>query len=323
MRFVLRRLSYYAAAAWVAITINFALPRAMPGDPATTLFAKMQGQMQPEQIDNLKKAYGLTGGPLWREYLTYIQHVLRGDFGISFSSFPSPVLDVVGTGIAWTLLLGVVSVVLSFLLGTAIGAVSAWRHGGRLDSWAPPTLMFVGAFPHFFVALLISYVFALNLQWFPLSHAYDGTLEPGFNGPFVASVLQHLVLPGGTMILLALGSWVLRMRNSMIGILSEDYLSLAQAKGLRQRRIITQYAVRNALLPNITAFGMTLGFVLSGQILVEMVFSYPGLGYQLYQAVSSQDYPLMQALFLIITLAVLGANLLVDILYVRLDPRAS
>ena len=185
----------------------------------------------------------------------------------------------------------------------------------------PPLLVFVGSFPYFWLALVALFFLSFQFGWFPLRHAYSDQLAPGWNWTFVQSVFTHLILPAGTVVLVSIGGWALGMRNTMINILGEDYITLAEAKGLKQNQIMLHYAARNALLPNITAFGMSLGFVLSGQLIVELVFSYPGLGYQLIKAVSNLDYPLMQAIFLMITLAVLLANLLVDILYVRLDPR--
>jgi peptide/nickel transport system permease protein len=181
--------------------------------------------------------------------------------------------------------------------------------------------MFVYSFPYFWLAMLALFVLSFQLGWFPLRHAYSDTLAPAWSGEFVGSVLYHLALPAATIVIVSLGNWLLGMRNSMIGVLAEDYIALAEAKGLPQRQIMFRYAARNALLPNITAFGMALGFVLGGSLLTEIVFSYPGMGYLLVQAVRNQDYPLMQGLFLMITLAVLGANLIVDLLYVRLDPR--
>ena len=322
MRFVLKRLGYYLVAAWAALTLNFILPRTMPGDPATTLFANFRGMLRPEQLDSLRKAYGLTNEPLWKQYLTYLSHVLRGDFGISLSHFPEPVTSVIGAGLRWTVLLGLTALILSFLIGTALGAIGAWRRGRAVDSLLPPVMMFVGSFPHFFLALIVLYFLGLQLGWFPHGHAYDDTLTPSLSLTFVWSVIVHLVMPAGTIVVVAIASWMIRMRNTMIGVLAEDYLMVAEAKGLSQARILLRYAARNAMLPNVTAFGMDLGFILSGQLLTEIVFSYPGLGYQLLQSVSELDYPLMQALFLMITVTVLVANLIVDVLYVRLDPRA-
>ncbi|MEP6776579.1 MAG: ABC transporter permease, partial [Chloroflexota bacterium] len=190
-----------------------------------------------------------------------------------------------------------------------------------IDNTLPPLLIFIGAFPPFFLALLALYFLAYQFNLFPHLHAYSDTIGTDFNLNFVGSVIQHLILPASTIILVTMGGWVLGMRNTMVSVLSEDYVTMAEAKGLSQRQIMFSYAARNALLPSVTAFGIALGLVLSGQILVETIFSYPGLGYLLVKSVTSLDYPLMQALFLMITLAVLGANFIVDILYTRLDPR--
>ncbi len=321
MSFLLRRLLFYIVAAWAAITINFFLPRSMPGDPATSLFARQQGMLQPEQLESLKKAYGLTGGSLWSQYVTYLENISRGKFGVSLSQFPVPVIDVIGQGLMWTLLLGLVSLFLGFAIGTTLGAICAWRRGGVLDSVLPTFFMFIGSFPYFFLALLAVYVLGVQTGWFPQGYAYEFGLTQGWNEEYVRSVIYHMILPVGSIVLVSTGHWLVGMRNAMISVLSEDYLTMAEAKGLTQTRILMLYASRNAVLPSVTALGMGVGFIFSGQVLTEIVFAYPGLGYLLFQAVSNLDYPLMQALFLMITLGVLLANLLVDFVYVLLDPR--
>ncbi len=196
-----------------------------------------------------------------------------------------------------------------------------WRRGGFFDRVVPPVLLFVSSFPDFFLALLLFYLLSFRLGWFPMGKAYGTISPPSLSLSGLADVAHHLILPAGTIVLVSLGHWTLSMRNSMIGVLGEDYLTLAEAKGLSPRRILLQHAVRTALLPNITMLGAALGGVFSGQILTEIVFSYPGLGLMLIQAVQTLDYPLMQALFLFITLSVLTANFVVDTLYVVLDPR--
>jgi peptide/nickel transport system permease protein len=321
MRFILRRLGFYAIAAWASLTLNFFLPRAMPGDPASAIFARFPGRLRPEDLEAMKKAYGFSDAPLIQQYFEYLTHALRGDFGISISAFPAQVTTVIGTGLIWTLLLGSTALLLSFVLGNLLGIVGAWRRGGFIDSVFPPVLTFAGSFPYFWLAMVALFFLGFQFGWFPLRHAYSDRLSPAWNPPFITSVLTHLVLPAGTILLVSIGGWMLGMRNTMISVLSEDYITMAEAKGLPQRRIMLNYAARNALLPNITALGMSIGFILGGQILTEVVFSYPGLGYLFFKAVSNLDYPLMQGLFLMITLAVLAANLFVDLLYVRLDPR--
>lgn len=321
MQYILRRLGFYALAAWLSITINFFLPRLMPGDPASVIFARFRGQLQPEQIQAMKEAYGLSDAPLHIQYIQYISSVLHGNLGTSISAFPAPVTSVIATSVMWTLLLGGSALLISFTLGNVLGIFSAWKRGGLLDNVLPPLLIFVGSFPFFWLALVALYFLGFKFGWFPLRHAYSDKLQMGWTWEFVGSVFQHLILPAGAIIVVSIGGWVLGMRNTMINMLGEDFITMAEAKGLSQNRIMFNYAARNALLPNITAFGMALGFVLGGQLIVETVFSYPGLGYQLTKAVSSLDYPLMQGLFLMITFAVLGANLIIDMLYVRLDPR--
>lgn len=321
MRHLLRNLGLYAVAAWASLTLNFLLPRLMPGDPASAMFARFAGQLQPEAIDALRVAFGFTNEPLHLQYLTYIRHLFQGEMGLSVAYFPAKVTDVIATGLGWTILLSGVAVIISFALGTGLGVIATWRRGGWLDSVLPPVLVFLGAFPYFWLAMLLLYVFGFMFGAFPVRHAYSDTIAPAFSLEFILSVLKHMVLPVSAIVIAKLGEWMLSMRSSMVGILAEDYITMANAKGLSQKRIMFHYAARNALLPNVTSFGMALGFVLSGSLLTEIVFSYPGQGYLLIQAVRNQDYPLMQGIFLTITLAVLGANLLVDIIYVWLDPR--
>lgn len=322
MGFIARRLGFYLLAAWASITLNFFLPRMMPGDPASAIFARFRGQAKPEQIAAMRKAYGLSDAPLIQQYWTYLTHVLRGDFGLSISSFPASVTEVISKGFFWTLLLGGVSTVIAFGLGCLLGTIGAWRRSGFVDSVIPPLLIFVGSFPYFWLATVALYFLGFHWDLLPLRHAYSDELRKDWLDPeFLGSVLTHLILPAGTVVLVSVGGWLLGMRNTMIAVLAEDYITMAQAKGLPQRRIMFAYAARNALLPNVTAFGMALGFVLSGALITEIVFAYPGLGYSLLTAVRNLDYPLMQGIFLMITFAVLAANLIVDLLYVRLDPR--
>jgi len=321
MAYILRRLGFYLLSAWVALTINFLLPRLMPGDPATALFARFRGQLAPEAMQALRETFGLTQAPLLTQYLTSLRHVLTGDLGISVAYFPSPVSTVIGTGLFWTVLLAGSAVAISFVVGTLLGLAAAWWRRGWIDTWLPSTLVFVGAFPYFWLAMVALYVFGFTLGWFPLGHAYADDVVPRFSAVFLSDVARHAALPVATMVLATLGGWLLSMRNTTIAVLGSDYVNLARAKGLSPARVALRYAARNALLPSVTGLGMALGFVLGGSLLTEIVFSYPGQGYLLVQAVRNQDYPLMQGIFLVITLAVLAANLLVDIAYLWLDPR--
>jgi peptide/nickel transport system permease protein len=322
MKRLLRRLGFYLIAAWVSLSLNFVLPRLMPGDPASALMARFRGQVSPDALDALRAAFGTNDESLLSQYVSYLGHLFSGEFGLSVTHFPAPVTEVIATGLSWTVYLAGSAVVVSFVLGSTLGALAAWYRGGLLDRIAPPVLVFLSAFPYFWLAMLALLIFGFQLQWFPLSHAYDSSLDPSLSLEFLGSVLSHSFLPGAVIVLATLGGWMLNMRNTMVGVLAEDYVVLAQAKGLPARRVMFTYAARNALLPNVTGFGMALGFVLSGSLLTEIVFSYPGLGYLMIEAVHNQDYPLLQGLFLCITSAVLVANWLVDIAVVLLDPRA-
>ena len=321
MRYILRRLGLYALAIWVSLTINFFLPRMMPGDPAARLLARVGSQLRPEEIDAIRRVFGLSDAPILIQYVEYLGRVLQGDLGRSISRFPTPVADVIGTGLFWTVLLGSVALIISFTAGNLLGIIGTWRRGGIIDSVMPPVLIFIGAFPYFWLAMAMLFIFGFQLRWFPLRHAYDGTLFPAWSLEFIGSVIRHLILPALTIILVSIGGWALGMRNTMIGVLSEDYITFAGAKGLRSWRIMIHYAARNAMLPAVTSLGMSLGFILSGALLTEIVFSYPGLGFLLLSSVQNLDYPLLQGLLLMTTLAVLIANFLIDIAYVWLDPR--
>ncbi|MET4538770.1 MULTISPECIES: ABC transporter permease [Micrococcaceae] len=321
MRFILRRLGFYLIAFWASITLNFLLPRFMPGDPVSRMFARSQDRMQPEQIEALRKLLGVDDRPIWEQYVDYLQNIFTGQMGVSISRFPTPVTEVISSQIGWTLLLGGTALVIAAVVGNLLGILAAWKRGGAIDSALPPVLVFIGSFPYFWLAMGALYLFGVVLGWFPIRHAFTDGLEPAFTWEFIGDVGAHLVLPALTIVLVSIGGWMLGMRNTMIATNSEDYITMAEAKGLRPGRIMLRYAARNAMLPSVTSFGMGLGFVVGGALLTEVVFAYPGVGYQLLNAVQGLDYPLMQGLFLTITAAVLLANFLVDILYVRLDPR--
>jgi peptide/nickel transport system permease protein len=321
MRYLLGRLGFYVLAAWASLSLAFLLPRLIPGDPATALFARFQGKLRPEAMQALRAVFGLDRGTLLEQYGGFLAHVLRGDLGLSISHFPAPVTAVIAGAFGWSLLLGGVAVCLSFALGTLLGVLAAWRRGGWLDSLLPAALTLLGALPYFWVAMLALYLFGFTLGWSPIRHAYADGLVPAASLAFIGSVAVHAVLPAATLVIATCGGWLLAMRNTMAGVLGEDYVLLARATGIAPARLMFVYAARNALLPNLTGFGMALGFVVSGALLTEIVFSYPGQGYLLVRAVASLDYPLIQGLYLTITLAVLGANLLLDLVAVAIDPR--
>jgi peptide/nickel transport system permease protein len=321
VKFVLQRLAFYLLTAWAAITINFLIPRLMPGDPVQSLLARYQGQLSSKSIASLEALFGLDRDrSLWQQYLDYWGNLARGDLGTSFTFFPTPVSEVIAQSLPWTLALVGTTTLISFLLGTGVGIFAGWKRGSWLDGLLPVTT-FISAIPYFWLGLIAIALFAVQWPVFPASGGYDTSLVPSLSGAFVSSALYHAVLPGVTIVLSAVAGWILGMRNMMVTVSSEDYVMVAQAKGLPERRVMFSYAARNAILPNVSGFALSLGFIVGGTLLVEMVFSYPGIGYVLFQGVNAKDYPLMQGVFLIITLAVLAANLLADLLYMILDPR--
>lgn len=319
--FLARRFGFYLLAAWVSLTLNFAIPRLMPGDPASAIAARFRGELSPEAVEALQAAFGAADVPLWRQYFDYLVHLLELDLGVSVSHFPAPVVDVIGTGLVWTVYLSGGAVAVSFALGTVLGAVTGFFRAGWLDRALPPVLLLIGSFPYFWLGMFALTFFGYRLDWVPVRHAYSDAVKPGFDWEFLASVARHTLLPATVLVLGTLGGWLLRMRNTMVAVVAEDYVQLAHAKGLPRTRVLFAYAARNALLPNVTSFGMALGFVLSGSLLTEIVFSYPGVGFLLLEAVQNQDYPTLQGLFLCVTLSVLVANALADVATAALDPR--
>ena len=325
MRHLLRRVIFYVCAVWVAITLDFFIPRLAPGDPVAAIVGKMstKGYVTPAMQQTLAAMFGLnTHDPLWLQYLKYLNNLLHGNLGNSIEYFPTPVLTVIGQDIWWSVMLGAVAVLISFTLGCLLGIITAWKRGSIFDTVLSPVMNFLSAIPYFWLALLSLFLFAYLLSWFPLSGGYDSAdIDPGWTFDFISSVIQHAFLPALTLVISSVAGWMLTMRNSMITTLSEDYVLMAKAKGLRGGRVMFWYAARNAILPNITGFAIAIGAIVGGQLLTEMVFSYPGIGYALFQAVEQQDYAMVQSIFLVITLAVLGANFLADMLYTVLDPR--
>jgi peptide/nickel transport system permease protein len=325
VRFIARKLGFYLAAAWLAVTVNFFLPRFIPGNPVQALIARMQqgGPTPPTEAATLTKLLGLGSGNVFVQYGQYLNSLAHLRFGLSVTDFPTPVSSEISSSIFWTLILVGTATVISFVLGIGLGALAGWKRGSRLDAIVPSTTLLT-AMPYFWFGLILVYVFATNVfHVLPASSGYDTSagLTVGFNGPFIASAVQHAILPALSIIVTSIGGWLLGMRNMMVSTLSEDYVVAAEAKGLKPSRIMIGYAARNAVLPSISGFAISLGFVVSGAIAMEYVFSYPGIGFRLVTAVSNDDYPLMQGIFLVITLAVLSANFVVDLMYGFIDPR--
>jgi peptide/nickel transport system permease protein len=324
MRWFARRLVFYVFALWVALTINFLLPRLMPGSPIGGILQ----HLSPSQISanpGIIKAYEtLLGGgnnSIWQDYVTYLHRIIHFNFGISTSNYPAPVSTVIGRTLPYSIFLVGVAFVLAFVVGTLIGMIAAWRRGGAVDNVVVPIFMALTAFPAFFTALLGLYFLGLKLHWFPIQHAYDTSLSPGFNWAFLSSAFRHAQLPILVILVAFAGGWVLNMRAVMINTIGEDYVTMGHAKGLRDRRVMTRYAGRNAILPPLNGFAPLFASAVGGLVFVEFIFSYPGAGYTLQEAVLGNDYALAQALLVVFSVCVIFANLIMDILNLVLDPR--
>lgn len=325
MRYILQKLGFYAVALWAALTLNFFIPRLMPGNPVDIMVSKLatKGPVTAETRNAIAAMLGTdTQAPLWQQYGDYLQALFSGDLGTSVAYFPASVNQIIGQTLPWTVGLIGLSTVISFLVGVGLGTFAGWKRGSWVDNLIPFTTM-LQSVPYFWLALLLLFFFGSVWPIFPLNGGYDvyTFAGPELSWGFISSVLYHGALPALTIVLSSIGGWMLGMRNMMVSTLSEDYILTAEAKGLRPRRIRSAYASRNAVLPSIAGFAISLGFVVAGSIVTEAVFSYPGIGSALLMAVNSNDYALMQGIFLVITLAVLGANLLVDLLYGVIDPR--
>jgi peptide/nickel transport system permease protein len=319
MYLIARRIGVYLVTAWVAITINFLLPHMMPGNPVQTMIGKLTGRVTPEMVRAIELQFGVgVNQSLWTQYVNYWRALFHGYLGQSIT-LDAPVSTVLKGTLPWTIGLLGIATMISFGLGTLIGIALGWRRGSWLDAILPGSTFFQ-AIPYFFLGTVLLLIFGSTLHWFPPLGAYQVGLTPAWNLGFIASVLRYAQLPLITIVLSSIAGWIMGMRNMMVTIMDEDFVLVARAKGLPTSRVI-RYAARSAVLPSIANFSLALSLIVSGSLLVELVFNYPGVGNLLYQAVLNQDYPLLQGIFLVITFAVLAVNLIADFMYVLIDPR--
>jgi peptide/nickel transport system permease protein len=324
VRYVLRKVVLFIITLWAAITMNFVLPRLMPGSPVDAALGKLAAAGVPvtnAERNAIEIQLGVPHAGLVSQYGDYLRNIALLRFGTSYSYPTQTVAETIGKALPWTLELVGAATIFAFIIGTLLGVYAGWRRGTATDSSITVGATFFGAFPPFWLGLLLLYLLAFRFGWFPIKGGYDPGLTPTLSVSFVLNALWHSVLPALTLAITTLSGWVFGMRNNMINTLGEDFITFAEANGLRARTVATLYAARNALLPNVTAFGLALGSVVGGSVLVEGVFSYPGVGGLLFIAVTNHDYPLMQALLLVFTLSMLVAIFIVDLLYVRIDPR--
>ncbi|WP_262273174.1 ABC transporter permease [Microvirga yunnanensis] len=321
MAFLFRRLGFYLAAFLAAATVNFFLPRLMPGNPVEIMFSSAGSDLSADNLEALKLTFGFVEGPLWQQYLAYLHSVFTGDLGRSIKYFPLPVTELLGRALVWTVGLMGTATLISFTLGTVLGIMAAWRRGSTFDVVFSVGAIMATSMPAMVLSLVALFFFGFELNWFPTGYAADPALDPAFSWPYVSSVVRHGILPVLTLSIVLTGGFLVTMRNNMINLLGEDYIVMARAKGLSDRRVMFWYAARNALLPTVSSLAIAIGTVLGGSLVTEVVFNYPGLGNTLYQAILARDYPVIQGQLLIMTLAMLTANFIVDVSYVLLDPR--
>jgi peptide/nickel transport system permease protein len=318
-RYLARKLVIYLITFWVAVTIDWAIPRLMPGDPVQRLLSRMQAQpdSQTALTGYYTKAFGFDV-PLWKQYLNFWVALFHGDLGRSIASFPTPVWDMIRGALPYTLALLVPAIVLSFWAGNKVGALAARRKA--LDNSVLPASYALTATPQMWLGIVLVWVFASTLAWFPVSGAYSLALQPEWSLQFAGSFLYHWFLPFCALFFVAFGGWAIGMRNMIIYELEADYSTYLAALGA-PTKLVRKYAYRNALLPQITGLALALGAVVAGAIVVEIVFSYPGLGSLTLTAIQNRDYFLIQGIFLFLIVGVLVANLIIDIAYVFIDPR--
>lgn len=321
MRLSLRRLGVYLVAFLFAIVMNFAVPRMMPGSPVDAMIAQLGPRATPAAIEAIKARFGAIDKPVAEQFVDYVAGLARFDLGVSVKYYPQTVTQVLGRSAGWTAFLVVTAIIFSLCVGISLGAVAAWRRGGRFDAFVSPFSVVLIAVPPVIVALATLFTFGVSLRWFPVGYAYDPNLDPGLNFTFFGSVFYHAIMPVLTLSPYLIGEFQTTMRSSMISVLGEDYVTMGRAKGLSESAVMFGYAARNAMLPVLTNLALMLGAVFGGSIVTEIVFNYPGLGLTLYTASVARDYPVIQGQLLLMTLATLGANLAVDMLYGYIDPR--
>jgi peptide/nickel transport system permease protein len=316
---IAKKLFYAMITILIVLVFNYILFRVLPGDPLAMMMRNPRAT--PEQLEAVRKLYGLDQA-WYIQFFTYFKHLLQGNLGISFL-YKVPVAEVVTSRILPTILMVGLAEIIAILVGIFIGILSAWKRGTKIDVGTLGFSLITYSVPTFWLGMIMVVVFCVQLRLFPTS----GMLTPGKTfltvGAKIGDLLRHLTLPVLTMSLVLIGEYALTMRNTLIDVLSEDYITTARAKGFRERYILLKHALPNAMLPMITVIAINIGLVVAGAIQIETIFSWPGLGRLMYEALGARDYPLLQGVFLLITVSVVLANVLADISYSYIDPRVK
>ena len=326
--YLARRLLQFIVVLWGAATLNFLLPRLAPGNPVRERLtnAMAQGGLQQAGIEEMVRAYNDQFGldkPLWVQYLTYLWNAVRLDFGYSITDYPARVLPMIMHALPWTMGLLITATLLAFVLGTLLGALIAWPRSPRALGFLIGPMIALSSIPYYLLGLMLVYLLGMLTPAFPLSGGYAIGAIPGFNLSSILDIFHHSLLPALSIVIAGIGFWSLGMRGMMVTTMGEDYMTFAEAKGLRGQRIFLNYAVRNAILPQVTALAINLGTVVSGSVVVEVIFGYPGIGSLLFRAINGLDYFAIYGVLFMVVLAIAVTTLLIDLLYPLLDPRIS
>ena len=327
-RFVLRRFGLLVLVVWTAVTLNFLIPKLTPRNPLREKLleqASRSGYIE-EGFDEMVAAYEAKFGldqPLWKQYIRYIGDIARGDLGYSIANYPKTVVELVGQALPWTLALLTVATIIAFLLGTLLGALMAWPRSSNFVKYILPSFLILGAIPAYLVALILIYFVAFRWKMLPLGGGYSISTIPNLSVSFILEVIEHSILPALAIILTSMGGWVIGMRGMMVTVQGEDYMTFGEAKGLKERRLFYKYGVRNALLPQVTGLALAFSVLVSGSVLVELVFQYPGVGTLLARAINQLDYFMIYGIVLIIVVSIAVAMFIMDMIYPLLDPRIA
>jgi len=326
--YIMRRVLIFFVVVWAAATFNFFLPRMGGINPIREKLiaqSSLSGSVQAgldDMIAEFEQKFGLDQ-PLWRQYLTYMGDMFRFDFNYSIVNYPRRVSDMIAEALPWTITLLVTTTILAFIIGNFLGALMAWPNTPKFLEFVMPPILMMTAIPYFLLGLILVYIFGFALGWVPMYGGYTPGTIPNMSLDFILDMIWHSILPALSILLVGLGFWAMGMRSMMVMTQGEDYVIFADAMGLRDRTIFSRYAIRNALLPQVTALALNLGRVVGGAVLVEVIFGYPGIGTVLYQGIRGSDFYVVQGVIFVTIMAIGLATLILDIVYPLLDPRIT
>lgn len=325
-KFVAKRFMLLLLIVWSAATLNFFIPKLTPRNPLREKLlqeATRSGYIPPgfeEMVASYQERFGLNE-PLWRQYATYMGDMLRGDLGYSIANFPKTVVALVGEALPWTIGLLLTTTIFAFLLGTLLGALMSWPKAPSVFRYLVPGVLVFGAIPAYVIALTLIYFVAFQWKLLPIGGGYGIGTVPDMSVGYALEVLKHSLLPALALVLSGLGGWTIGMRGMMVTVQGEDYMTFGEAKGLRSWRLFYKYGVRNAMLPQVTGLALALSYIVSGSVLVELVFGYPGIGTLLARSINQLDYFVIYGIVFVIVVAIGITLFVMDMIYPLLDPR--